>query len=95
MQFLSVKELRAQAARVWRELPRAREIVITNNGHPIAILSAVDETNVETTLNAFRRARAIEAVASLQRESLEKGKDKLMPGEIQREVKAARQNRRR
>ncbi len=94
MKFLSVKELRAQAARVWRELPRTREIVITNNGHPIAILSAVDEANVESTLSAFRRARAIEAVASLQRESLEKGMDKLTPGEIQREVKAARQNRR-
>ena len=31
MRFLSVRELRGNSARVWAELPKEREMVVTNN----------------------------------------------------------------
>ncbi|NOZ21908.1 MAG: type II toxin-antitoxin system Phd/YefM family antitoxin [Planctomycetes bacterium] len=95
MKFLSVRDLRGKSAQVWKDLAEEKEMVVTNNGRPIAILSSVHDSNLEESLSALRRARSIEAVASLQRSSVEKGVDRLSPSEINREIKAARKKRRR
>ena len=94
MRFLSVRDLRGKSAQVWKELPEEGEMVVTNNGRPIAILSSVDEGSVEEALSAFRQARAVSAVASLQRRSVEKEMDSLSPADVDAEIKAARKRRR-
>lgn len=63
-------------------------MVVTNNGRPVAILSSVDESSLEETLCAFRQVRAVSAVASLQRRSVEKGTDKLALSDIKREIRS-------
>ncbi|MFQ6093805.1 MAG: type II toxin-antitoxin system Phd/YefM family antitoxin [bacterium] len=68
-------------------------MVVTDNGRPIAILSAINESNFKQFLSALRRARAIDAVASLQRRSVEKGTDRITLAEINQEIKAARGKR--
>ena len=93
MKFLSVRELRANSARVWGELPEQKEMVITNNGHPIAVLSAVSEATLETSLAAFRQVRAIEAAVSIQRRSVEKETDRITMDQINTEIKAVRKKR--
>lgn len=93
MKFLSVRELRGNAARIWKKLPAEREMVVTNNGRPVAILATVSESNVEESLAAIRSARAISAVAQLQRQSVERGLDKLRQGEIEGEITEVRRNR--
>ena len=93
MKFLSVRDLRGKSAQIWKELPDEREMVVTNNGRPIAILAAINETNLEESLAAFRRARAIEAVVSLQRKSLAKGMDRISLDEINAEIKSVRKKR--
>jgi antitoxin (DNA-binding transcriptional repressor) of toxin-antitoxin stability system len=93
MKFLSVRDLRGKSAEIWKRLPGEREMIITNNGRPIAILAAVNESNLEESLAAFRQARAVEAVASLQRRSAEQGTDKISMGEIEEEIKAVRRKR--
>ena len=94
MKFVSIRNLRGKSAEVWKELAGEGEMVITSNGRPIAILAAVNESNLEESLSAFRQARAVEAVASLQRRSVEQGTDKISMDEIDAEVKAARRRRR-
>jgi antitoxin (DNA-binding transcriptional repressor) of toxin-antitoxin stability system len=93
MKFISVRDLRGKSAEVWKELPAEREVVVTNNGRPIAILSAVSESNLEESLAAIRQARAAEAVMSLQRRSVEKGTDEISMEEIDAEIKAVRKKR--
>ena len=61
MKFLSVRDLRSKSADVWKGLSAEREMVVTSNGRPIAILSAVTEDSLEETLGAIRRSRAIAA----------------------------------
>ncbi len=95
MRFLSVRDLRSRSAEVWRELPAEREMVITSNGRPVAILAAVDEANLEQALAAFRQARAAQAVAGLQRRSVAEGLDRLTADDIDAEVAAARADGRR
>jgi len=93
MKFVSVRDLRGKSAQLWKELPEEREMVITSNGRPIAILSAISESNLEESLAAFRQARAVKAVASLQRRSVKQGTDRISVDEINAEIKAIRKKR--
>jgi antitoxin (DNA-binding transcriptional repressor) of toxin-antitoxin stability system len=95
MRFLSVRELRTRSADIWRELMEEREMVVTNNGRPIAILAAVSESNLEESLTAFRRARAEQAVTGLQLRSEERGAGKVPMEEIEEEIRTARRLRER
>ena len=93
MKFVSVRDLRNKSGQLWKELPEEREMVVTSNGRPIAILATISESNLEESLTAFRQARAVEAVASLQRRSIEQGTDKISMDEIDAEIKAVRKKR--
>jgi len=93
MKFISVRDLRSKSAQVWKQLPEEREMIITSNGRPIAIIAATKDSDLETSLSAFRQARAVEAVASLQRRSVEMGNDKIPMDEIDAEIKAVRKKR--
>jgi antitoxin (DNA-binding transcriptional repressor) of toxin-antitoxin stability system len=93
MKFVSVRDLRGKSAQLWKELPEEREMVITSNGRPIAILSAISESNLEESLAALRQARAVKAVASIQRRSVEQGTDRISMGEINAEIKVVRKKR--
>ena len=93
MKFVSVRDLRGKSADIWRELPEEREMVITSNGRPVAILAAVNESNLEESLAAFRQARAIDAVASVQRRSVARGADALTSEDINAEIATVREAR--
>jgi antitoxin (DNA-binding transcriptional repressor) of toxin-antitoxin stability system len=93
MKFISVRDLRSKSAQVWKQLPQEREMIITSNGRPIAIIAAISDSDLEESLSAFRQMRAVEAVASLQRRSVERGNDKINMDEIDVEIKAVRRKR--
>ena len=95
MKLLSVRDLKTKSSQVWKDLPDQKEMVITSNGRPIAILSSVNEGNLEQVLAAFRQARAIEVVTSMQYDSVRKGKDKITLEEINNEIKIVRSKRKR
>jgi len=95
MKFITVRDLRGRPAEVWTKLSRDKELVLTSNGKPIAILSAVSEDTLESSLVALRRARASASVESLQSQSIATGTDALTLEEINAEIKAVRKARRR
>ena len=93
MRFLSVRDLKTKSSQVWKELAGQKEMIVTSNGRPIALLSSINENNLEQLLTAFRRARATNAVASIQYESTQKGTDKISMDEIDAEIGAVRSKR--
>jgi len=93
MKFLSVGDLNTKSSKFWQELSSLKEMVITSNGRPIAILASINENNLEQALKAFRRIRATNAVASIQSGSVRRGIDKSTVGEINAEIKAVRSKR--
>lgn len=93
MKFLSVRDLRSKSAEVWKGLTTEREMVVTSNGRPIAILSAVTEETLEETMAAIRKSRAVAAVSELQRQSVHKGKSAITPAEIDAEIASVRRAR--
>ncbi len=94
MKFLSVRDLRGKSAQVWRDLPKEREMVITNNGRPVAVLTSVDEASVEKSLAAWRQVRATQAITSIQQKSMRQGTDDISREDIDAEIGKARSSRR-
>lgn len=93
MKFLSVRDLKTKSSQVWSELPDQKEMVITSNGRPIALLSSINENNLEQVLAAFRRARASDALAAVQYNSVQQGTDAISIDEINAEISATRSTR--
>ena len=93
VEFVSVRELRSQSEAVWRSLAREKDMVVTSNGKPIAVLSATTASTLEASLAALRQARAQLAVAAMQRRARETGADRLTFEEVDVEIDAVRRSR--
>ena len=93
MKFVSVRELRLKPGDVWKLAKQEKDVIITANGRPVAILTGIDEDRVEEELDAIHRARALRALESIQRDSVIKGTDRISGEEINREIDAVRRER--
>ncbi len=92
MKFVTVRDLRTAPAQIWKQLSEEQEMVITNNGKPIALLTPLSDVNLEDTLKAVRTARAINAVKQMQEISMRNGNISLSDEDIQKEIKESRKN---
>ena len=93
MKFINVRELRLRPGEVWKKLKIERDIVLTLNGKPFAVLNSTDEDRLEQTLASLRRSRALEAMEKLQKYSKEKGLDELTIEDIEKEIQLVRRER--
>lgn len=93
MKLISTRELKLKAADVWGLLDKEGELVVTSHGRPIALLTNIEEEDIEETVSAMRRARAQMAVSRIRRRAAEKGLDRISMEEIDAEIKAARRSR--
>ena len=82
MKFISVRDFRTSSSAIWKKLPSEREMIVTNNGKPIALLTPLTDKTLEDTVSAVRRAAAINAVKRMQEISAGLGNDKLTLNEI-------------
>ena len=90
MRFVSVRELRGQSAAVWKTLAREKDLIVTSNGKPIALLSAMSDENLEESLRAVRRSRAQAAATAMQQASVKAGTDRLSLDDINAEIDETR-----
>jgi len=93
MRFISVREMNTKPKEIWEKI-KEEELVITSNGKPIALLSAVSEETLEKTLRMIRRSRALMALEEMQKKSLASGLDKKTDAEIEAGIRAIRKARR-
>jgi len=92
MKFVTVRDFRTSSANIWKQLPSERELVITNNGKPIALLTPLSDETLEDTVAAVRRAKAISAVKRMQETSVTIGSDKMTIDEINAAIADVRKN---
>mgnify|MGYP006302952051 CR=1 FL=1 len=93
MKFITVRDIRTSPAAIWKQLPEEQEMVITNNGKPIALLTPLSDETLEETVSAVRRARAANAVRQMRRIADERDLSSMTEEEIQSEIDAARRER--
>ena len=95
MEFVSARELKVNTGATWEKLEKEKELIITLNGKPIALMTDISGKNLEVILAAVRRARGEWAVREIQRQSVEKGTDQMPDEEIENEVRQVRRKLRR
>ena len=93
MKFIAVRDLRAKSSQVWKSLSKDKDVIITLNGKPIAILSATSGESLEESLQAIRTARAMTAVEAMQIKSAHAGRNRISLQEINVEIQAERKSR--
>ena len=91
MKFVSVRDLRLKPGDVWKLAKREKDLIITANGRPKAILTGVDEDTFEEELDVIQRARALKALDSIHRDSVTKGTNRISNEEIRSEIDAVRE----
>lgn len=95
MEFVSVRELKINTSEVWDKLEQEKELILTLNGKPIALMAGISSSNLEVVLGAVRRARGEWAIRQMRKRALEKGLERLSDREIEEEISQSRKDRRR
>jgi antitoxin (DNA-binding transcriptional repressor) of toxin-antitoxin stability system len=95
MKFITVRDRRTTPAQVWKQLPGEQEIVITSNGKPIALLTPLSDAEMEDTVSAIRRARAIAALEKVRSAAIKTGLSKMTMDQINDDIRAYRKSTRR
>ena len=93
MKFITVRDLRTTPAQIWKELPKEQEMIITNNGKPIALLTPISDSNIEDTVSAVRRARASTALKRIREQIRKSGAPKLTEEDILKEIQEYRKSK--
>ena len=93
MRFVTVRDLRGKPGEIWKQLAHFQDMVLTLNGKPIAILSSTSEEFLEKNLAEVRKARALSALDSIQKESVSRGLDKMTSEKIDAVIQATRKAR--
>ncbi|MGO8693159.1 MAG: type II toxin-antitoxin system Phd/YefM family antitoxin [Rectinemataceae bacterium] len=93
MKFMAMRELRNESSKFLQTLEPEEDVVLTNNGKPVAIISHVTEDNFEDTLRSMRRSRALRALGRVQTQSVRAETDRLSDEDIAAEIEAVRKAR--
>lgn len=94
MDFITLREFRTQPGKVWKKLAKARELVVTRNGKPFALLTATTPTTLDKDLVNLRRARFGRALSAIRAQARSRGLDKLSSEEVNAIIRDARKARR-
>lgn len=72
MDYLAVKDLK-KTRELWKKLASERELVITRDGRPSALMISVSPETVEESLREIRRALFSGAVSRVRRRAQKEG----------------------
>jgi len=95
MKFITIRDLRSNTAQLRKDLETEREVVVTANGRPFAVMTGVKPDTVEEEIRAIRRARAQRALRRIGDKAKADGLDRLTMDEIDAIIAKARRERRR
>ena len=90
MNFFTVRDLRTSPKNVWETLNKEKEVVITNNGKPTALMIPINDINFDDVMATLRQVNVIRAVTRMQMNSIKAGLDKMSLDEINAEIAATR-----
>lgn len=91
MKFVSRRELRISAGAVWTKLEQEKDLVVTSNGRPIAVLILANEDSLEDVLASLRAGRAQRTALTLRRAAVARGLNKWSEKDIQEVIRKGRQ----
>lgn len=91
---VTYRELRNTPGKVFERLANGEALELVADGDTKAVLIPVDEGDATSTLDAWKRGRALLALSRVQANSRRKGTSELKLSDITSDIKAARLARR-
>jgi antitoxin (DNA-binding transcriptional repressor) of toxin-antitoxin stability system len=91
---ITYRDLRNTPGRVFERLAAGEALTLVADGTGKALLIPIEDGDTATALDAWRRGRALLALARLQADARRAGTSKLGLAEINAEVRAVRRARR-
>ena len=92
---VTYRELRNTPGRVWERLARREVLTLVADGSAKALVIPVEDGNAGDALEAYRRGRAMMAIASVRRAARENGASKLTLADVNEVIRKTRAERRR
>ena len=93
MNFFAARDLRTQPKNIWNSLQTEGEVIITNNGHPTALMLDINGENFEEMIKAVRQAKAMIVFNGMRWKAAQKGY--MTDEEIEVEIQAYRREQQR
>jgi len=93
MKFVSVRDIRLKPGEIWKLSKKEKELIITSNGRPVAILIGTNEDSFEEELDTIQRARALRTLDAIHKKSVLKGTYRISSKEIDNEINVVRKER--
>ena len=66
MNFYSIRDLRTDSKKMWSDLQKGDEVIITNNGRPSAIMIEIPEGSFDEMVQTVRQAKAMIALNNMR-----------------------------
>jgi len=92
---VTYRELRNTPGRVWERLADNKVLTLVADGRARAIVIPVDDGDAQSALEAYRRGRAMMAVASMRRSARESGASALTLADVNAVIRQVRDERNR
>jgi hypothetical protein len=92
---VTYRELRNTPGRVWERLARDEILTLVADGSAKAIVIPINDGNAHDALEAYRRGRAMMAIAGIRRAAREKGTSRMTLADINDVIRKTRAARRR
>jgi len=93
MKTVTIRDFRTRPRQLREALRHEREAVLTVNGRPVAVLIPTDASTIDETLETVRRARGLEALRAIRRESGKAGRGRLTSRDIDAVIARTRRAR--
>ena len=88
MKFCTTEEFGTLSQTLSDKLAAGKEVVVTKNGRPVALMIGVEDGRFEETLRAVRWAKAVRSFQTLRQQAARQGF--FSPTEIDEEISAVR-----
>ena len=90
MTFVTVRDLRSKPKSVWETLEKEREVIVTINGKPSALMLPIDEDELDDVLALVRQINAAKALNRMQIAAVQAGLSDMSLEDINAEISQAR-----
>ena len=95
MQFVSMREFTAAPKETQAKLAASKELIVTNNGNPTMLVIDIANRDFMKIVENLRRQEALDLLHDIQVSSVRSGMDKMSMEEIDAEITAYRQEKKR
>lgn len=92
MKFITIRDLRGNSKKLGGLLKKSGKLVLTSNGKPIALLTAVSEDNIEDELFALRQARAMIALERVRTDAERDGANRISMTRVNKIINKTQKN---